>query len=108
MKNKPKRIYLQVGEDNGDENFNGLSEVTWSIGRVYGSDLEYINIEESKNIARQLIREEIKRLEKIRYIDGAESMHLHRVIEQLSACRTVLRLLSRENLKSETSAKIKR
>jgi hypothetical protein len=97
MKNAPNKIYLQEGEDNEDKDFNDLCEVTWSIDRVYDSDIEYVNIEESKEIAKQLIRDEIERLEQIRYIDGTESpMKLHRIVEQLSSCRSVLRLLSRE------------
>lgn len=95
--NAPNKIYLQVGEDNEDKDFNDLSEVTWSIGRVFDSDIEYVNIEEPRNIAKRLIRDEIKRLERIRYIDGARSpMEMHRVVEQLYSCRSVLRLLSRE------------
>jgi len=42
MENAPKRIYLQVGEDNEDKDFNDLCEVTWSIDRVYDSDIEYV------------------------------------------------------------------
>lgn len=49
MKNAPNKIYLQVGEGNEVEDFNDLCEVTWSINRVYDSDLEYVLSEEYLN-----------------------------------------------------------
>lgn len=60
MKNKPKRIYLQVGEDNGDEDFNGLSEVTWSKDRVYDSDIEYVLSDEylEENLRKIILENE--------------------------------------------------
>lgn len=104
MENVPKKIYLQVdgGHPTTDESttdWNDLfhGSITWSDHRVYDSDIEYVNIEESKEIAKQLIRDEIKRLEQIRYIDGTESpMKLHRVVEQIYSCRSVLMLLNCE------------
>ena len=43
MKNVPKRIFLQVGDLEGDiEEFDGLYEVTWSSKRIYKTDVEYI------------------------------------------------------------------
>lgn len=43
MKNIPKKIYLQIGEDNGIiDDFNKLSEVTWCEDKINDNDLEYI------------------------------------------------------------------
>ena len=43
MNNIPKRIFLQVGDLEGDiEEFDGLYEVTWSADRIYKTDIEYI------------------------------------------------------------------
>ena len=45
IKNAPKRIYLQVGEDlpkNEDVNFKDLSEVTWCEDKINDSDICYI------------------------------------------------------------------
>lgn len=43
MKNIPRRIFLQVGDLEGDiEEFDGLYEVTWSAERIYDTDIEYI------------------------------------------------------------------
>lgn len=43
MNNIPKRIFLQVGDLEGDfEEFDGLYEVTWSSKRIYDTDAEYI------------------------------------------------------------------
>ena len=43
MNNIPKRIFLQVGDLEGDiEEFDGLYEVTWSAERIYDTDIEYI------------------------------------------------------------------
>lgn len=45
IKNAPKRIYLQVGEDlpkNEDVNFKDLNEVTWCEDKINDSDICYI------------------------------------------------------------------
>ena len=43
MKNAPKKIYLQVGEQcPNDADFKELREVTWSDSRVNKNDIEYI------------------------------------------------------------------
>lgn len=40
MKNLPEKIYLQVGDDPGD-NFSDLAEVTWSQDKIFDTDIEY-------------------------------------------------------------------
>ncbi len=45
MKNIPEKIYLQIGfEPDEHDNFNDIEdeEVTWSIGKVFDSDIEYV------------------------------------------------------------------
>jgi hypothetical protein len=45
MKNKPNRIYLNLGTNGGVENFKTLSEVSWCIeDRVNDDDLEFISV----------------------------------------------------------------
>ena len=43
MKNTPNKIFLNIGADEKDLDFNALSEVTWSKDRVFDSDLEFIS-----------------------------------------------------------------
>ena len=44
MKNTPNKIFLNIGTDEKDLDFNTLSEVTWSKDRVFDSDLEFISV----------------------------------------------------------------
>lgn len=42
MKNAPNKIYLQVGEDcECDIDFHNLSEVTWSVDKIFKTDLVF-------------------------------------------------------------------
>jgi hypothetical protein len=42
MKNIPKKIYLNLGENIEDfEDFNELGEVTWCVDKVSDGDIEY-------------------------------------------------------------------
>ena len=43
MKDTPNKIFLNIGTDEEDSDFNTLSEVTWSKDRVFDSDLEFIS-----------------------------------------------------------------
>ena len=43
MKNTPNKIFLNIGTEEKDLDFNTLSEVTWSKDRVFDSDLEFIS-----------------------------------------------------------------
>jgi hypothetical protein len=49
MKNIPKIIYLQIGE-NGEipEDFKDCCEVTWCVDKINDTDIEYSLIEKSK------------------------------------------------------------
>ena len=40
MKNKPNKIYLQVGKDT--EDYNELGEVTFHTAKIFDTDLEYV------------------------------------------------------------------
>lgn len=42
MKNIPKKIFLNVGDDPGDD-FSELKEVTWCDTHQFDDDIEYIN-----------------------------------------------------------------
>ena len=44
MKNAPNKIFLNIGTDEEDLDFNTLAQVTWSKGRVFDSDLEFISV----------------------------------------------------------------
>lgn len=44
MKNVPKKIYLQISEENEEiEDFNELSieHVTWCVDRIFENDIEF-------------------------------------------------------------------
>jgi hypothetical protein len=46
MKNRPNRIYLQVGNDcPSDADFSGLSGVSWCNEKIHSNDIEYIRID---------------------------------------------------------------
>jgi aldehyde:ferredoxin oxidoreductase len=59
MKNKPEKIYLNLGTNGGVEDFKTLSEVTWCEDRVNDDDLEFISV--SSILAR------IKELENLKF-----------------------------------------
>lgn len=43
MKNLPKRIYLNIGDECPDDvDFRDLEEVTWSDERINDNDIEYV------------------------------------------------------------------
>ncbi len=43
MKNRPKKIYLQVGNDcQSDADFSGLSGVSWCNEKIHNNDIEYV------------------------------------------------------------------
>lgn len=44
MRNTPNKIFLNIGTDEEDLDFNTLSEVTWSKDKVFDSDLEFISV----------------------------------------------------------------
>ncbi len=41
MKNKPNKIYLQIGEERA-EDYNELHEVTFHTEKIFDTDLEYV------------------------------------------------------------------
>lgn len=43
IKNTPNKIFLNIGTDEKDLDFDALARVTWSNERVFDSDLEYIS-----------------------------------------------------------------
>lgn len=49
MKNVPEKIYLQIGEEvpedfmvEADDDFNELSQVSWSQDKINDNDIEYV------------------------------------------------------------------
>ena len=42
MKNVPKKIFLQIGDEDLPEDFNDLYDVSWCSERIYGNDIEYV------------------------------------------------------------------
>lgn len=44
MENTPNKIFLNIGTEEKDLDFNTLSEVTWSKDKVFDSDLEFISV----------------------------------------------------------------
>jgi aldehyde:ferredoxin oxidoreductase len=75
MKNKPEKIYLNLGTNGGVEDFKTLSEVTWCEDRVNDDDLCYISV--SSILAR------IKELEKDVYIDSEHKKHRIKELKNL-------------------------
>lgn len=65
MRNIPKKIYLQVGDDGPEDiDFNELSQedITWCQSRVDKTDIEYIrtmNEEEIKNVISDAFIKEV-------------------------------------------------
>lgn len=56
MKNIPKKIYLQVGDDAGDD-FNKLHGVTWCDEKINDSDIAFLLDEKySKNNVNKLFK----------------------------------------------------
>ena len=54
MKNIPKKIYLQVGENcPNDVDFKELSQVTWSNCRINKNDIEF-TLESNNTYAEKL------------------------------------------------------
>ena len=51
MKNIPEKLYLQIGEDADVNDFKDLDEesVTWSSGRVFNNDIEYVRASQFKS-----------------------------------------------------------
>jgi hypothetical protein len=47
MTNIPKTIYLQIGKDCSDEDFNDLSEVSWCAERINENDIEYVVLKDA-------------------------------------------------------------
>jgi hypothetical protein len=45
MKNIPYKIYLQIGENADDVDFNDLYEITWADEPIFDTDIEYVNPE---------------------------------------------------------------
>ena len=44
MKSTPNKIFLNIGTDEEDLDFNTLAQVTWSKDKVFDSDLEFISV----------------------------------------------------------------
>lgn len=59
MNNIPKRIFLQVGEEEDSNiDFAELRDVTWSAERIYDTDVEYIlNPAKAKKSVNQMAKE---------------------------------------------------
>ena len=55
----PNKIFLNIGTDEEDLDFNTLAQVTWSKDKVFDSDLEFISVS-------FLLAEIVKELEGLR------------------------------------------
>lgn len=61
MKNHPKRIYLQIGNDcPSDADFSGLSGVSWCNEKIHSNDIEYIRIDLVVKFALQFMEQSIR------------------------------------------------
>jgi len=58
MKNIPKNIFLVTGTD-GAQDFEELSEVTWSEDRIYDSDLQFVSIDFLREKVEELKNERL-------------------------------------------------
>jgi hypothetical protein len=55
MKNKPKVIYLQVGETPESNDFEDLKKVNWMLFKSSDKDLEFVNAKEVRKLLKFLI-----------------------------------------------------
>ena len=57
MKNLPKKIYLQIGEDDytpeelSELDFNKLEDVYWCEDKIYDTDIEYVLVDKNNKDA---------------------------------------------------------
>lgn len=53
MKNIPEKIYLQIGEEEiePDYDFNKLGEVSWCSDKIFPSDIEYVLAKNSEDMS---------------------------------------------------------
>lgn len=78
MKNTPNKIFLNIGTDEEDLDFNTLSEVTWSKDRVFDSDLEFISVSFlSAEIHKMYMEEELSESNALRI--GNKILVLNRI-----------------------------
>ena len=78
MKNTPNKIFLNIGTDEKDLDFNTLSEVTWSKDRVFDSDLEFISVSFlSAEIHKMYMEEELSESNALRI--GNKILVLNRI-----------------------------
>lgn len=60
MKNIPKLIYLQIGEDvsikENDSDFNDLAGISWCADKINNTDIEYVLKSEETFTKEQMIQ----------------------------------------------------
>ena len=52
MKNIPEKIYLQLGEDIG-EDFKDHHEISWCVDKIFYTDLEYVSIDQVRQLTSE-------------------------------------------------------
>ena len=56
MKNEPKKIYIQIGEETDRrEDFQNLQDLTFCKDRIYHNDIAYLNQTEVIKLAKWLL-----------------------------------------------------
>ena len=94
MKNVPKEIFLQVGEDiEPDEDFMPcyyVGEVTWEIDRIHDSDIRYVLPSDSK-LLKEITNKWTKRFLALpnNTGDGMPYRIIKELIEDLKSLREV-------------------
>jgi len=87
MKNIPKSIYLNIGEDiNGIDNFDTLREVTWSETVIDNNDVEYFRKQSPKAMIAEGLRElrfDTALMDEIMVSDCVQSQHDQLTIHQI-------------------------
>jgi len=58
MKNIPKEIYLQIGEDCDGDDFNELAEVSWCQDKINNNDIRYVHWTEELSALRSKVKPE--------------------------------------------------
>lgn len=84
MKNQPKKIFLQIGHYNENEDFEELGEVTWASEPIHNNDLSYISLSH--------LRSKLKEIARLAYPDYDDDQ-LERKVEDIEGTIMINELL---------------
>ena len=73
MKNIPKEIYIQIGDDvsiKDNIDFKDLTEVTWSADRINNTDIIYCRKQENKISVSPVLSDSLPKMEITKWIES--------------------------------------